>query len=422
MDGSPAPDQFWAKLTYKDGDRSTGAIVAWHPLLAHSADVAAVTEALLARTILGDRLARLVGWDALSDVHVARLSALAALHDAGKVNHGFQNRAHGATPSRDHLTPMVGVFTASNPPEYLLPLGVEDVLQWFPDQNALYFALLATFGHHGQPVPPGRHDPMLWETTDVRDPLAKLTGLSQHVRTWFPDAFDGDALAFPADASLAHAFNGLLTLADWIGSADDFFPFAVTLDDPISRAREKAATAVDALFLDASRSRGALDATAGFDRILESPDWDPYPIQEAVRDVPLHENGGLAILESDTGSGNTEAALARFVRLFRAEKVDGMYFAVPTRTAATQLHERVTKAVKRLFPEKHRPPVVQAVPGYIKADDVEATRLPGYEVRWDEAIQHRGWAAESSKRYLAGPIAVAEETFLARVARDIEAD
>lgn len=41
MDGPPASSDFWAKLKYKDGDRSTGEIVAWHPLLAHSADVAA---------------------------------------------------------------------------------------------------------------------------------------------------------------------------------------------------------------------------------------------------------------------------------------------------------------------------------------------------------------------------------------------
>ncbi|PSQ95998.1 MAG: hypothetical protein BRD55_08080 [Bacteroidetes bacterium SW_9_63_38] len=148
-------------------------------------------------------------------------------------------------------------------------------------------------------------------------------------------------------------------------------------------------------------------ADNGFDQILEHPDWDPYPIQEAVRDVPLHETGGLAVLESDTGSGKTEAALARYVRLFREGLVDGLYFAVPTRTAATQLHDRVTDAVKRLFPEDLRPPVVQAVPGYIKADDATATRLPdGFAVRWDEQVQHRGWAAESSKRYLAAPIAV----------------
>ena len=52
MQGAPTPDRFWAKLKYKNDDRSTGEVAAWHPLLAHSADVAAVTEALLSRTIL----------------------------------------------------------------------------------------------------------------------------------------------------------------------------------------------------------------------------------------------------------------------------------------------------------------------------------------------------------------------------------
>jgi CRISPR-associated endonuclease/helicase Cas3 len=60
MDGSPAPDQFWAKLRYRDNDPSTGEIVAWHPLLAHAADVGAVTDALLQRTILRNHLAALV--------------------------------------------------------------------------------------------------------------------------------------------------------------------------------------------------------------------------------------------------------------------------------------------------------------------------------------------------------------------------
>ena len=407
MDGAPDPSDFWAKLKYKDDDPSTGEIVAWHPLLVHSADVAAVTEALLQRTILRDRLASLIGWDELSNVHVARLSALAALHDAGKVNHGFQNRAHGERPTSDHLTPMVGVYNASDPMDYLGPFGIADMKGWATDLDVLGYLLLATFGHHGEPVLPGRHDPMLWDTTEARDPAAELVTLSEHVQNWFPAAYEGDARSFPAAPALQHAFNGLLTLADWIGSDETFFPFAETLDDPMERARSHAMDAVDRLFLNASGPRSSLESDAGFDQILEHPDWTPYPIQEAVRDVPLHENGGLAVLESDTGSGKTEAALVRFVRLYRAGRVDGLYFAVPTRTAATQLHERVTEAVERLFPEGHRPPVVQAVPGYIKADDVTATRLPDrYAVRWDESIQHRGWAAESSKRYLAAPIAV----------------
>lgn len=403
MDRPLTPSDFWAKLdTTEDGE-----IVDWHPLVAHAADVGAVTESLLHRTILRGRLASLIGWDDLTDVHVARLSALAALHDMGKVTRGFQNRAFDETPTSDHLTPMVGVYNASDPMDYLGPFGLAEMQGWAADLDVLGHLLLATFGHHGEPVPPGRHDPMLWEATDGRDPLAKMAALAEHVQTWFPAAYEGDAHPFPGDARLQHGFNGLLTLADWIGSDEGFFPYADTADDPMIRARSRAEEVVDTLFLDTSGPRAALKADVGFDQILEQPGWDPYPIQEAVRDVPLHENGGLAVLESDTGSGKTEAALARYIRLFQEGRVDGLYFAVPTRTAATQLHERVTEAVGRLFPEEQRPPVVQAVPGYIKADDVEATRLPeSYAVRWDESIQHRGWAAESSKRYLAGPIAV----------------
>jgi CRISPR-associated endonuclease/helicase Cas3 len=407
MDRPLTPSDFWAKLRYRDDDPSTEEIVDWHPLLAHSADVAATAEALLTQTILRARLASLIGWDELSDVHVARLAALAALHDAGKVTQGFQNRAFGKKPESDHVTPMVNVYNASDPLAYRAPLGVADLQNWSDDLDVLGHLLLATFGHHGAPVKPGTHDPMLWEASDIRDPRAGLARLDTHVREWFPSAYDGVSSPFPATPIFQHAFNGLLTLADWIGSDETLFPFADTTETPMKRARSHAAEAVSELFLDPSGPRAALHEDSGFDQILEEPDWDPYPIQRAVRDVPLHDNGGLAVLESDTGSGKTEAALARYVRLFRRGLVDGLYFAVPTRTAATQLHDRVTAAVRRLFPEEQRPPVVQAVPGYIKADDMTATRLPNsFAVRWDEDIQHRGWAAESSKRYLAGPIAV----------------
>jgi CRISPR-associated endonuclease/helicase Cas3 len=88
-----------------------------------------------------------------------------------------------------------------------------------------------------------------------------------------------------------------------------------------------------------------------------------------------------------------------------------MYFALPTRTAATQMHQRVYEAITRAFPsESTRPPVVLAVPGYIAVDDGVAHRLPGFEVLWNdneaERFRFRGWAAENPKRYLAGPIVV----------------
>jgi CRISPR-associated endonuclease/helicase Cas3 len=414
MDGSPAPDQFWAKLTYKDGDRSTGAIVAWHPLLAHSADVAAVTEALLARTILGDRLARLVGWDALSDVHVARLSALAAIHDAGKVNHSFQNQAFPNAPhSKGHVKPIVNILKASLEwqNKLLVPLQVDKMVSWFSGEKELTHYLMATWAHHGQPVKSIRdQDTSLWESNS-RDPIKELERIGNQIQDWLPRAFQ-DAKPFPANRSdFQHAFNGILTLADWIGSG---FPYANEENtDFLDRARGIARRRLKRQAMLAGPYQAPLEPPVGFSGILKKETWTPHPVQKAGLSHPVYDNGGLTVLESDTGSGKTEAAIARFFRLYREKRVDGMYFAVPTRTAAKQLYTRVYEAVQRVYENMNAspPPVVQAVPGYYKIDGVEGTPVAPFKVRWhDDAEENeareRRWAAEGPKRYLAGAIVV----------------
>ena len=126
---------------------------------------------------------------------------------------------------------------------------------------------------------------------------------------------------------------------------------------------------------------------------------------ETPLETPLEEQ--LVIIESETGSGKTEAALWRFARMFQAEKVDGLYFALPTRAAASQLHRRVKDFTTRLFPDGDRPAVVLAVPGYDAGPGVGPVALPNYDL---DAAGHseseKPWAAESPKRYLAAQIAV----------------
>jgi CRISPR-associated endonuclease/helicase Cas3 len=403
------PKGFWAKLNQDEN----GKILEWNPLLAHSADVAAVTEALLKRTILNQRIANLIGWAKLSDVHIARLSALAAIHDAGKVNHGFQNKMYKSShPRAGHVSPIVELLDADvkYQEELLIPLGIEQVLQWFPDQSTAIHFLLATWGHHGRPVPVQHHfKATLWTKTEKRNPKDELRNLGDAVQSWFPEAYEKNGKPFPADPVLQHTFNGLLTLADWLGSDPKFFSFSETNDFHIEKARKNAGYSIKKLALDASESREKLgNEPIRFSRFA---DFKPYDIQQQCLDLPIHKNGSLSILESDTGSGKTEAAIARFVRLYQEGLVDGMYFAVPTRSAATQLYERVFEATKKVFPDNStRPPVVQAVSGYIKADAEEAQALPDFNVSWPEDTQdylrERGWAAEHPKRYLAGAIVV----------------
>lgn len=408
MKGIPKGNQFWAKLNQDE----QGNILEWHPLMAHSADVAAVTEALLKRTILNRRIATLIGWDHFSDAHIARLSALAAIHDAGKVNHGFQNRAHSnGGPKAGHVSPMVELVEADveYQEEFLIPLGIEKMLGWFSNNSLTYF-LLATWGHHGRPVVPEHtFKSSLWKTTDERNPKEALKKMGDTIKTWFPKAFKEQVKEFPTDPILQHSFNGLLTLADWLGSDPKFFNYAESEENYIETARTSANRVIEKQVLDPRESRNQLaDGPVGFDRIA---DFKPFDIQQQCLDLPIYDSGSLTILESDTGSGKTEAAIARFVQLYQKGLVDGMYFAVPTRSAATQLYERVVEATKRAFPKgDSRPPVVQAVSGYIKVDAVEGQALPNFEVRWPEdrqdLLRERGWAAEHPKRYLAGAIVV----------------
>ena len=217
----------------------------------------------------------------------------------------------------------------------------------------------------------------LWAETDERNPKAELTKLGSTLKNWFPDAYEKNAKPFPDDPVLQHTFNGLLTLADWLGSDPKFFSFSESENHFIETARKNAGYAIEKLALDASKPRKQLgNEPIQFNRLV---DFKPYDIQQQCLDLPIHQNGSLSILESDTGSGKTEAAIARFVRLYQEGLVDGMYFAVPTRSAATQLYERVVEAAKRVFPDEFsRPPVVQAVSGYIKADAEEATGTAGF--------------------------------------------
>ena len=413
MQGPPKPHQFWGKLHPDYPEKKN-----WHPLLAHSADVAAVTESLLERTILRDRLASLIGWEDLDPVHIARLSALAAIHDAGKVNHGFQEQARGNAWNPGHVAPIVRVLASRKHVDRLLgPLRIEEMLDdgWFTSALSCTHYMIATWSHHGRPVSPrkGNFDLKLWrEDHDARNPIAKLGEIGDAAREWFPKAFENSGDPLPDVPQFQHAFNGVLTLADWLGSSGEYFDFLEEGEDPWEQAEKGMEKALTRLALDPSAPRNSLTTTVGYDRVLKNPDWNPRPVQRAVRNLDIQQDGSLAILESDTGSGKTEAAIACFFQLYQEDLVDGMYFAVPTRSAATQLYDRVDETVERVFPDDgpKRPPVVQAVPGYIKVDAVEGVPLDTFDVQWpddpSDAARERRWAAQHPKRYLAGTIVV----------------
>ena len=412
--------QFWGKADRKNPDRI-------HLLEHHLADVGACFEALLDQPTIRRRLARTAGLDNIDAITTARLCMFAALHDIGKVSVGFQSRIwHDSDfpnsrrpPWFRHighvqdLTPVLDPDKDRETSEWFLPgLGFYDIEAWDDDDGQTACAIfVAALSHHGRPMqlkdPDKSKNPQIWRPLGGLNPQEYVARIGWLLKEkWFPDAFAPGGPPLPSAPEFQHHFLGLCNLADWIGSNETWFPYVDELrDDYIDVARQRARDAIAAVGLNIDVQRNAFaavpDVAGLFPHVSQA-----NAIQQAARyDAPLE--APLVIIESETGSGKTEAALWRFAEMYAAGLVDGLYFALPTRAAARQIFERVNRFVSHLFPPGAAPEPVLAVPGYLQAGEATGKHLHNYEVWWDDhAADGQRWAAESPKRYLAAQIAV----------------
>jgi len=409
---------YWGKLRRRDSV-DPASVEEWHPLIDHCADVAACAVTILGLTqhgafmptLLNRRLARLARVELLDVVTVMRLGVLAALHDLGKFNHGFQAKATADRSRwRGHVAEVVPLISGNDDPPtlqrpFLLALDWQAIASWFADPDSATGFLLAVVSHHGQPAadPPGGFEETLWLPRPERDPLRGVAELVAATRTWLPPAWKSVPATIPGQPAFVHAFAGLVQLADWLGSDTSFFPYSAG-GERWDTALAAAERAVGGIGLHAAAIRAGV-AHAPVFADLFGVERQPRPTQAAIAELPLPDaSGSVTLIEDETGAGKTEAALLHFARLFHAGLVDGLYFALPTRTAAIQLHRRVCAAISRLCPAAR---VVLAVPGYLRVGDEDGQRLPGFEVLWpDRQRDPARWAAEHPKRYLAGTFAV----------------
>ncbi len=391
----------WAKLDRDDAGR----VIGWHSLVHHSADVAAVFLALLGQPTVARRLETLSQGGDLNDIALARLAALVFIHDIGKANRGFRARVDPGAPRVGHIDQVGWLFGGEGGPltERLFSvLGLDRMDSWFEDPAWNLFS--AVFAHHGRPWNKRVQARQHWVAGPNGDPIGDLAAMRAALDAWFPAAF-APGPPLPDTPGFVHAFAGLVMLADWLGSDRAFFPFACgEAGDRFAFARDRAEQAVATVGLGvkhwrATVGRSRLDFTHLFGRPSPSPSQQTAALPRS----------GLVVLESETGSGKTEAALWRFAHLFTAGAVDGLYFALPTRVAATQMHTRLRRFVANLFGPNH-PPVLCAVPGQVLLDDAKGHPLPNFGFEWSDdpgdGEQRARWAAEHPKRFLATQFAV----------------
>jgi CRISPR-associated endonuclease/helicase Cas3 len=398
---------FWGKLNPSDQGPAS------HPLVDHCTDVAQVFRQLASSGAFGARL--FAHLPAPDPICVDRLAVVAFLHDLGKCNSGFQAKADpAARRTAGHVLEAISLLREPEI-QVLWPAAFSELLGemagWFVGSEACLMALLlAAISHHGRPIRPqdaetDRNPVRWWQPHGAIDPMRGLEQLARTARAAFPAAFD-HAPPMPMPAGAQQRFAGLVMLADWIGSDTQHFPYRDSPEqDRVRFAAERARRTLHTIGLLPSQPR----VSRPFGEVFAGR--RPTPLQQGLSEGALvGEDERVAIVESDTGSGKTEAALAWFFRLYAAGAVDGLYFALPTRVAARELYERVRRAVEAAFPEESRPaPVLLAAPGYVRVDGQPLLPDPEGRLWEDDATERRRerqWAAAHPKRFLAAPVAV----------------
>ncbi len=435
MQNPNPPNEPWGKLRDRNsGDPSQSPRLS---LVAHCVDVAAVMQALLALPTMQQRLQVLAGRP-LTSLDLERLCALTFLHDIGKAGAGFYSKGVAPDVQRawfkaqpagrtqcGHVSVVAPLFHGDASFDALADaLGLQQIEQWLvcaPGRNDCdaIDLWLAAISHHGEPVTLDtlRHNmagfwPTWKSSIDGYVPLHGLEQLGEAARRLFPAAFASSLPMQPLQSAFVHAFAGLVSLADWIGSNTDeaFFPYHLAPDDT-QRWHVACARAVEVLVamrMDVEAARQLLrQHPPSFQSLFGEL---PRPIQEEV----IHSDmGSLVALEAETGSGKTEAALWRFTALFLAGQVDALVFLLPTRVAASAIYARVQRFCDALFSDPScRPTVLLAVPGYLRANGIQGEKgLASFSVLWPDnenpQDKPRFWAAENSKRYFAGSVVAA---------------
>lgn len=135
--------------------------------------------------------------------------------------------------------------------------------------------------------------------------------------------------------------SGLSSVADWISSSTDFFPYYssdyVTVIEYYTISKQQADRAIKHLNWEASgiiEDRTFLEAFTGIIR--------PFPLQTMVSELSRDlSQSGLVIIEAPMGEGKTEAALYLMERMNRETGREGAFVALPTQATSNQMFTRM---------------------------------------------------------------------------------
>ncbi|MFR7638169.1 MAG: CRISPR-associated helicase Cas3' [Allobaculum sp.] len=137
--------------------------------------------------------------------------------------------------------------------------------------------------------------------------------------------------------------SGLLVEADWLASDERYFSLIDDRkEDRVEVYPERWEKGISSIgFLDSPQFQETELDDAGFETMFS---LTPNPMQhEVLSIVSAIKEPGIAILETPTGSGKTETALAMAAVMCAKTERNGIYFALPSQASANGLFDRFAR-------------------------------------------------------------------------------
>ena len=303
-------------------------------------DVAAVAELVWDHWLSQNLRTRLEG--ILGENARSYFIFLSGGHDIGKASPGFQKRV-------PELSKCSGLPYSENdndgkPHGFIGAHVLKEALSSSPDSSVL--AQVAG-GHHG--VFPRSSDLQFGRDTlgnrewkESREIL-----LSEFIRITGCDPGRGTLMTMTdetQDPALVPILAGFISVVDWIGSNQDFFPCATDAeaepedaDGYWKTAQSKAEEALETLgWLPAVK----FSEEAEFDSVFQG--FNANNLQKVAIDIAQSQNAPyLMIIEAPMGCGKTEAALYAADLAMCRDFARGMYIAMPTQATGNAMFKRV---------------------------------------------------------------------------------
>lgn len=344
-----------ARSVWGKTDRRGTSPVGWLPLWRHLADSADVAGQLWDHW-LGQAVRHRIADELPGGEADARTLAvwIAGVHDIGKATPAFAHQAYAlAERMRDHgLDYQRDLIRADRKYAPHATAGHIVLANWLHQQDwsdPHPFAVVVG-GHHG--VPPtdvGLRDAQVrphllggpaWQQVqqELLNWMTERSGAGERLIEWS---------SVPLSQPVQAALTGLVIVADWIASNEDYFPYILDstdqdrlrsgwdlLDLPVPWRPATPPVSVDDLF----GARFALPTGAA-----------PRPVQRTVVELAATmPMPGMMIVEAAMGEGKTEAALAAVEIVARRTGASGCYLALPTRATSDAMFGRMLSWLRQL--------------------------------------------------------------------------